>query len=97
MTEAIKISEWVDKLCGVLIKMSYLNHQKIEERSKQNPDLQKLDTIQRSVDSLNEIRYEIWNELEELIQKAVRGEYKPQKEVRTYGFDPKNSGDKPDI
>jgi hypothetical protein len=85
MAEAVKFSELIDKLCGLMIKMHFFNHQKLEERKKKNPDLRKLDEIQRKVDSLNEVRYAVWNEIEKTLKRAMKGEYEPHEESRTYG------------
>lgn len=84
MVEAIKFSEWIDKLCGIMIKMHYFNHQKLEERKKEKPDLKLLNEIQIKIDTLNEQRYAVWNEIEKDIERIIKGEYKPQMESRTY-------------
>ena len=84
MVEPIKFSEWIDKLCGIMIKMHYFNHKKLEERKKSNPDLKLLNEIQNKIDTLNEQRYAVWNEIEKDIERIMKGEYKPQMESRTY-------------
>ncbi|MEK6828744.1 MAG: hypothetical protein AABY15_01365 [Nanoarchaeota archaeon] len=86
MTESIKFSEWIDKLCGVMIKMHYMNHRKLELRKQKPIPYKKLNELQTAIDNINEQRYAVWNEIEKTIQRMMKGEYKPQKEVRTYGY-----------
>ena len=88
MPEAIKLSEWIDKLCGIMIKMHYLNHKKLEIRKKKklmNTDLKQLHDIQVAVDNINEQRYAVWNEIDKIMLKIQEGKYRPQIEERTYG------------
>jgi len=85
--EAVKFSEWIDKLCGIMIKMHYLNHQKIKERKKEKPDLEKLAKIQEEIDRLNEQRYAVWNEIEKAVARIQKGEYQPGIETRTYKYE----------
>ena len=85
MTEAIKLSEWIDKLCGIMIKMHYFNHRKLELRKMKKKDWKKLSEIQQGIDRLNEQRYANWNQIEKTIEKIMGGYYEPQKEERTYG------------
>lgn len=85
MPEAVKFSEWIDKLCGIMIKMHYFNHQKLEERKKKKPNLKKLHEIQKTVDTLNEQRYVVWNEIDKMLKRIVEtGKYDVFEEKRTY-------------
>lgn len=85
MVEAIKFSEWIDKLCGIMIKMHYFNHQKLEERKKKKPDLKLLNDVQIKIDTLNEQRYAVWNEIDRMLKRvAESGKYDYKDEKRTY-------------
>jgi len=85
MPEAMKLCEWIDKLCGIMIKMHYFNHQKLKLRKQRPLPAMELHKIQVTIDNLNEQRYAVWNEIEKTVEKIMKGEYKPQKEERTYG------------
>jgi uncharacterized coiled-coil DUF342 family protein len=91
ISEAIKLSEWIDKLCGIMIKMSKWNHEKHElykqlDEEKKNVNFlnQQIINLQRKIDIENEKRYMVWNEIENCIERIMKGDYKPQKEGRTY-------------
>ena len=98
MPEAMKLCEWIDKLCGIMIKMSKWNHEKHDlyrklenEKIRKKPSKeiinflnQQIIDLQIKIDLENEKRYAVWNEIENCIERIMKGNYKPQKEGRTY-------------
>lgn len=78
--------------------MHFWNHSKHDlyfqldvEKSRKRPSKEiinslneKIIDIQRKVDVENERRYAVWNQIEECVERIMKGTYKPQKEGRTY-------------
>lgn len=75
----------IDRLIIANIKISRWNHEKLEERKKGNPDLEKLDELQKKVDYTNEERVALKNAIDRKLKYIIEtGKYDYQEEKRTY-------------
>lgn len=75
----------IDRLVIANIKIARWNHEKLEERKREKPDLKKLDELQRKVDYTNEERVALKNAIDLKLKHIIEtGKYDYQEEKRTY-------------
>jgi len=85
LVEVLKLGDLIDRLIITNIKIHYYNHQKLDERKKENPDYELLNEIQTKVDTINEMRVSLRNEIDKLFKRVITtGIYDVREEKRTY-------------
>jgi len=83
MDKVIKISELIDKLIGVNIKIHYLHHRIIEEESKKKINHKKVVDLDLSLRKVAEERVVLKNALDRIFKELIP-EYQVTIEQRTY-------------
>jgi len=83
--EINKLSILIDRLSIINVKISILEHEKRREREAEKADFYNLDLIQRKIDTLNQERAFVKNDIDRRLSEIINsGSYNPLLEERTY-------------